>query len=297
MDVDQPERSQSESGDTGSGRAYRYKLSMRPFGWRERFELQDLIVTTRKRSLDDNIGQVDFSIAGRTDDLICLLPGEKLRPMILESLLKQHEGVREASAYGDQQLELGVVIEPVRAIHHDEVEDFKTSIWPVIEEAGRQMDAHARIMSPAAIMIVHPGALPRSDKGTILRNVVAKSFAKDIARVYRNLEVRVRAPPLDLSSPRSSIRALVTENTKWQAPSDDWFDDDDFFARGMDRLQATRLRRSLIASVRGTQNASGSEADHVLPITKISEDFIYLHPSISLLVQALESALWIHIIF
>lgn len=289
MDVDQPEHSQSKSGDTDRERAYKYKLSMRPFGWRERFELQDLIVTRREYSLDGDIGQVDFSIAGRSDDLICLVTGEKVRPTILESLLKQQEGVKEATAFGDQQLELGVIIEPVRAIHHDKVEDFKTSIWPVIEEAGRQMDAHARIMSPAAIMIVHPGALPRSDKGTILRNAVAKSFAEDIAGVYRNLKASVRAPPLDLSSPRSSIRALVTENTKWQAPSNDWLDDDDFFARGMDSLQATRLRRSLIASVRATHNASGSEADHVLPVTKIPEDFVYLHPSISMLVEALIS--------
>lgn len=287
MDINQPEHLQAESGDSDSERTYTYKLSMRPFGWQERFEVQDLIVTRRECSLDTDIGQLDFSIAGRTDDLICLATGEKVRPTILESLLKQHEGVKDAAAFGDQQFELGVIVESVKAINHDEVESFKASIWPVIEEAGRQMDAHARIMSPAAILIVCPDALPRSDKGTILRNAVANKFAEEIAGVYRSLKASVDAPPLDLSSPRSSIKALVTENAKWQAPGNDWLDDDDFFARGMDSLQATQLRRFLTASVRATHTASGFEADHVLPVDKITDDFVYRHPSVSMLVEAL----------
>lgn len=286
MDINQPEHLQSDSGDSDSERTYTYKLSMRPFGWQERFELQDLIVTRRECSQDSDIGQLDFSIAGRTDDLICLATGEKVRPTILESLLNQQEGVKDATAFGDQRFELGVIVESVKAIDHDEVESFKASIWPAIEEAGRQMDAHARIMSPAAILIVRPGALPRSDKGTILRNAVAKKFAEEIEGVYRNLEASVKAP-LDLSSPRSSIRALVTENAKWQAPGNDWLDDDDFFAQGMDSLQATRLRRLLTASVRATHAMSGFEADHVLPVDKITDDFVYLHPSVSMLVEAL----------
>lgn len=150
------------------------------------------------------------------------------------------------------------------------------------------MDAHARISSPAAILIVSPDALPRSDKGTILRNVVAKKFAEEIAAVYRNLEVSVDVPPLDLSSPRSSIRALVTENTKWQALGNARLDDDDdFFARGTDSLQATQLRRFLTASIRATHTTSRFEADYILPVDKITDDFVYLHPSISMLVKKL----------
>ncbi len=287
LDIDQPKHLQSDSGDSESERNYTYKLSMRPFGWQERFELQDLIVTKRQCSLDSDIGQLDFSIAGRTDDLICLATGEKVRPTILESLLKQQEGVKDANAFGDQQFELGVIVESVKAIDQTELESFKASIWPVIEEAGRQMDAHARIMSPAAILIVCPGALPRSDKGTIVRNAVASKFTNEIAGVYRNLEASVDAPPLDFSSPQSSIRALVSVVAKWQGPGNDWLDGDDFFARGMDSLQATQLRRSLTASVRATHTAFGLEADHVLPVDKITNDFVYLHPSVSMLVEAL----------
>lgn len=55
----------------------------------------------------------------------------------------------------------------------------------------------------------------------------------------------------------------------------------------MDSLQATRLRRFLTASVRATHTTSGFEAEHVLPVDGITDGFVYLHPSISMLVEAL----------
>ncbi|KAI9677125.1 MAG: putative NRPS-like protein biosynthetic cluster [Bathelium mastoideum] len=268
-------------------RTYKYRLSLRPFGWKERFELQDLIVTKRELTQDSDVEKVDFAIAGRTDDLICLATGEKVRPTILESLLRQHEGVKDAAAFGEQQFELVVIVETTNVIYDDNAEDFKASIWPAIEEAGRQMDAHARISSPDAVLVVPPGTLPRSDKGTILRNAVAKKFAEEIAGLYRRLEASSTAPPLDLASPRTSIRALVTKNFQWQAYNDNMPDDDDFFVRGIDSLQATILRRLLTASIRATHAAFGSGADHVLPVEKITNDFVYLHPSITKLVEAL----------
>ncbi|ORY66160.1 uncharacterized protein BCR38DRAFT_511934 [Pseudomassariella vexata] len=285
IEVDQSDDSQA---DADSQRIFKYKLSLRPFGWQERFELQDLIVTRQESSPEGDIGQLGFTIVGRIDDLICLATGEKVRPTILESLLRQHEAIKDAAAFGDNQFELGVIVEAIEAVEKGEMDGFKTRIWPVIEEAGRQMDAHARITSPAAIMIVPPGALPRSDKGTILRNAVAKKFAKEIADVYQALEANADAPPFDLTSPRSGIRALVADNIKWQALGDDWSDDDDFFARGMDSLQATKLRRLLTESVRATHIASGElEANQLLPVEKITDDFIYLHPSVSKLLEAL----------
>ncbi|KAL9079839.1 MAG: hypothetical protein Q9157_001295 [Trypethelium eluteriae] len=282
VDVDE-----DQQPDSDSERAYKYKLSLRPFGWKERFELQDLIVTRRELPLESDIGQLEFFIAGRTDDLICLATGEKVRPTILESLLRQHDGVKDATGFGEKQFELVIIIESTKVIRDDEMENFKASIWPAIEAAGREMDAHARITSLAAILVVPPGALPRSDKGTILRNTVAKKFGEEIAELYRNLEANVAAPPLDLSSPRTSIRALVTENVQWQAHDVDMQDNDDFFAWGMDSLQATKLRRLLTASIRATHAALGSEADRVLPVDEITDDFVYLHPSVSMLVEAL----------
>ncbi|ETS86536.1 hypothetical protein PFICI_00364 [Pestalotiopsis fici W106-1] len=281
---DQPEPSQSDGEPKNS---YSYKLSMRPFGWGSRFELQDLIVTEREWSVDSDIGDFAFSIAGRTDDLICLATGEKVRPTILESLLRQQEGVKDASVFGDNRFELGVIIEPIKNLKGAELEGFKGFCWQVIQDNGRQMDAHARITSPAAILFVAPGDLPRSDKGSILRRAVATKFATEIDNVYRSLEAITDAPPLDLSSIPSSVRALAEQNIRWPGSFDDWSDDDDFFSHGVDSLQATRLRRSLVASVRATHLEYGAEATHILPADEITNDFVYLHPSIKALADAL----------
>lgn len=287
MGAVQPSVLRSGANGSSAEQRYAYKLSMKPFGWRERFELQDVIVTQRECSSDSDIGVLDFTLAGRTDDLICLATGEKVRPTMLESLLKQQEGVREAVAFGDQQFELGVIVEPTEVIEADDLEKFKASIWPAIVEAGRQMDAHAGIVSTDTVLVVGPNALPRSDKGSVLRNTVAQKFAAQIAQVYRNREAGVIiAPALDLSSPSSSIRALVSEATKWQTSDSGWLDHDDFFARGMDSLQATQLRRLLAASVRATQNASPVAAGHIVPPDQIIADFVYANPSVSRLVEA-----------
>jgi len=256
-----------------SGQAY--KLSLRPFGWAERFELQDLLIS-HDGSLEE------FSIAGRTDDLICLATGEKVRPTILESALNQHPDVKSAVAFGDGRFELGVMIEPWRDVGSESARDlFKHSLWLLVEEAGQQMDSHARISSLAAMLIVSPGALPRSDKGTVLRREINRLFSAEISQVYQNLEAAVSAPVFDWDNPTASIRALVIAAGSFRVSN--WPDCQDFFELGMDSLHATKLRRLLLASIRraGVESTGGSHAD------RITDDIVYRNPSIEKLVGAI----------
>ncbi|KAK2037948.1 acetyl-CoA synthetase-like protein [Colletotrichum somersetense] len=279
-----------ESAQPGSedAQSYSYKLSMKPFGWRERFELQDVIVARTEHVSADDVGRLDFVIAGRKDDLICLATGEKVRPTILESLLRQHECVRDATAFGEGRFELGIIVEPTRPVAPGEMDDFKVSIWPAIEEASHQMDAHARITSPAGILVVAPGALPRSDKGTVLRSAVSSKFADEMAAVYRDLEAGIVAPPINLSSPASSIRNLVTRDVMGLVGNGgDWRDDDDFFTLGMDSLQATRLRRLLKAALHATHAAAEPGMANVLASEAVRDDIVYSNPSVNRLVEAL----------
>jgi acyl-CoA synthetase (AMP-forming)/AMP-acid ligase II/NAD(P)-dependent dehydrogenase (short-subunit alcohol dehydrogenase family) len=266
--------------DLVDAEAKTYKMSMRPFGWNERFELQDLLVASPAAPE----GSMEFSILGRTDDLICLATGEKVRPTILESLLRQHDKVKAATAFGDNRFELGVIVETTEPLDPDQVKAFKESIWPTIEKAGTEMDAHAKISSPAAVLVFPPDTLPRSDKGTILRLEVAKKFAKEIDEVYQNIEANVVAPRLDLSDPASTIRSLIIDNIEWRVPLADWEDGDDFFELGMDSLQAARLRRLLSASLKAT---TITDAEKALKVQDIPEDFVYRNSSVRKVVEAL----------
>ncbi|GKZ23559.1 putative NRPS-like protein biosynthetic cluster [Aspergillus brasiliensis] len=254
-----------------------FKMSMQPFGWQERFELQDLLIGNSDGSSNS------FTAAGRTDDLICLATGEKVRPTILEDLLQQTTGVKAATAFGNGQFELGVIIETTALLPLEQHDAFKQEIWPVVEEAGRRMDSHGQISSPTAILIVAPGTLPRSDKGTVVRKEVYRLFADDIQDVYRQLEVNVTAPALDVANPASTIRSLVLVNINLPTAGPTWSDDEDLFELGMDSLQAVKLRRLLAGSVKAARGSTGFKPE-------VSRDFVYRNPSVNKMARALTGA-------
>ncbi|KAL8652659.1 MAG: hypothetical protein Q9210_002553 [Variospora velana] len=260
----------------GSG----FRMSMQPFGWNERYELQDMLISNPDGS------ENSFTATGRTDDLICLATGEKVRPTILEDLLQQHEGVKAATAFGNNQFELGVIVESMSSLRPSEHEAFKASIWPAIEDAGCRMDAHGRISSLNAILVVDPMALPRSDKGTVLRKEVYQSFKREILDVYHELDAGVTAPPIDLTSPASSIKCLIRASLPCSVVNHAWSEDKDLFELGMDSLQATKLRRLLAASIRATQKEATSKGSLRLP-NDIPQDFVYRHPSAAKMAEAL----------
>ena len=249
-----------------------FRLSMRPFGWDQRYELQDMLISNP----DDS--ENSFTATGRTDDLICLATGEKVRPTILEDLLQQNEGVKAATAFGSNQFELGVIVETIAPIEPSKHDAFRAMIWPAIEEAGRRMDAHGRISSQTSIIIVNPMTLPRSDKGTILRKEVYEALEKEIRDVYDELDGNLTAPPIDFTSPVSSIMSLIENHLPLCLVNNGWSKTKDLFELGMDSLQATRLRRLLAASLRASQNEGTSHDPLRLPNT-IPQDFVYQHPS------------------
>ena len=257
-----------------------FRLSMQPFGWDQRYELQDMLISNP----DDS--ENSFTATGRTDDLICLATGEKVRPTILEDLLQQNEGVKAATAFGSNQFELGVIVETIAPIEPSKHDAFKAMIWPAVEEAGHRMDAHGRISSQASIIIVNPMTLPRSDKGTILRNEVNVALEKEIRDVYEKLDGNLIAPPINCTSPVSSIMSLIENHLPLRLVNNEWSKTKDLFELGMDSLQATKLRRLLAASLQATQNVDTSHDPLRLPNT-IPQDFVYRHPSAVKMAEAL----------
>lgn len=252
------------------GKQY-FRLVTRPFGSTMTFEIQDQLIT------DPNNPGIDFASAGRKDDLIVLATGEKVVPNILESMLYESRLVKAAVAFGENQFELGVIIEPALNLVAEDYQDFKTILWPIILSAGDQMDGHARISSPAAIIIAPPEkAIPRSDKGSVMRREVYRVFEAEIAKVYKDLEKSVTDDSnasLRMDHIEQDLKVLIQNNLNWNIPDRDWTFDDDLFELGMDSLQALRLRRLLLSAVSKTSKAPGTEM--------ISRDFIYQYPSIS----------------
>lgn len=254
----------------------RYKLSLRPLGWVERFEVQDLLISNPQKP------ELEFSAVGRNDDMIVLATGEKVIPRILESMLSQSELVKAALAFGDGQFEIGVLVEPMLQLAPHKIEDFRLSIWPIIQDANRQMDGQSWISSPKAILVVEPNSIPRADKGSLLRREAIKLFEEEIKETYMNLDAIVdSATPLDMNALEHSLKQLIQNRLKWKVPDEEWNYGDDLFDLGMDSLQATQLRRLLLASLPREQNQPGIQS-------KINREFVYQYSLVKQLAYAVK---------
>jgi Male sterility protein/Phosphopantetheine attachment site len=254
---------------TPSGEPQRYKMTAHPFGWDETFELQDQLITRPEKP------GVEFQILGRDDDLIVLATGEKVLPQTLESLLTARSDVKAAVAFGEGELELGVVVEPSIAIEDEKA--FKSAIWPTIVEAGEKMDSHAQISSTMAIIVVQAGTCPRSDKGSIMRKETYRLLNQMIATTYKDLENNTDGPRVvSSSSPHleQDLKDVIISVLDWKGVSEELAFDSDFFELGMDSLQALKLRRALLPSLlKGSASAKSVE--------NVGRSFLYRYPSVA----------------
>ena len=256
----------------------RYKLSVYPVDGGPAFEIQDQLIKNKGTSRD-------FTAAGRDDDIIVLGTGEKVLPRLLEHALTECSRVKGALVFGAGRSEVGVLVEPRERIEDKDPEEFRDSLWPIVAAECQKMDAHARVASKEGILITSEGKpLPRSDKGSIMRREAYRVYDSEISAVYAALEMSSDSiqQPLSLDDLEGDIKRRV-QSLNWKTPASQWTVDQDFFELGMDSLQATRLRRLLIMALSRDGGALISPAS-------IEFDFVYQHPSVRQLAEALYSS-------
>ena len=265
-----------EPSSTSNGGDQHFKLTTYPPGWDRPFEIQDQFVTSPRNPM------VDFNAVGRMDSVIVLATGEKVQPMILELMLSEHSLVSAAVAFGDGRFQLGVIVQPSHSASSDNIDKFKTSLWPTVLEANELLDAHARIASKDAIIVVSSTVtLPRSDKGSLLRRELYSMLGGEIEQAYQQLESSSlpQRGQFVLDRKRGVAKQLkdLIQNAlpKWNVPSQDWTISNDLFELGMDSLQAVELRRLLLPSIESAES--------------IPRDFVYRHPSVLELAEAIEA--------
>ncbi|KAF2135592.1 uncharacterized protein K452DRAFT_281299 [Aplosporella prunicola CBS 121167] len=250
-----------------------YHLTVQPFGWDDVFEVQDAMVP------DPNHPSTDFKAVGRSDALIVLATGEKVLPSNLESAVCECKDVKGALAFGDRQLQIGIIVEPTPAALSEDPEHCKSRIWSHIENINSRLDHHARIVSQDLIILADT-PLPRSDKGAIRRTEALKLFEQQISDVVNNLDesaLEIPTQPLDLENAEQSLKDLIQSKLNWKLSPEEWGIYQDFFELGMDSLKAMHLRRLILAN--STR----------IPWLKslVTRNFIYEHPSVNKIAVAL----------
>ena len=208
---------------------------------------------------------------GRIDDIIVLSNGEKFNPVPSEIAIQSHSSVAGAMIIGQGRFQPALLVEPRdQSISHQSLVD---DLWPVIENANEQAQAHGRI-SRSMILVADPTKLfDRAAKGTIIRRSTMAKYENEIEVLYSQDEPQTLRdlPPLELPFTAQSIERFVDgiihavlQNVSITANAD-------LFMLGMDSLKTMELANLL----RGAFQLKQPLRDWSWISTKI----IYSHPT------------------
>ncbi|GLB38787.1 putative acetyl-CoA synthetase-like protein [Lyophyllum shimeji] len=263
--------------DDGSGS---YRLVGYPPGWPEPFEVQDLLVTHPCDSRQ-------YRIMGRADDLLVLSTGEKVRPASLERAVAEHPHVKDVLAFGAGQVALGLLVE-LRADSFEadlnEPENMNTllaSIKPYLDRGNSFTDKHGKV-STEMLIFTQETTKPfiRTDKGSLARKSILAAFDAEIKACYERADIQKAAPfPSPFADDGYALLNAIRSQVYAVIGCDDISDSIDFFESGMDSLQASRLRRSVLNSLRVTPGLPN-------PVRDLETDFCFENSSIEKLHRA-----------
>ncbi|KAK2002086.1 male sterility protein [Colletotrichum falcatum] len=205
----------------------------------------------------------------RLDDTIALVNGEKFNPVHMEGTIRSSKNVTECVVFGVGRPFLGVLIVPAAGLAGETDDEVLEAVWPVVEGAGRSVEAYACISKNMIKLLPHDCAYPRTDKGSVIRQAFYKTYAADIDEVYDNADAGGGADLRRLGLPelRDFVRErLVRTLSKKVELVDD--DDTDFFSLGLDSLQAIQMRSDILKTV----DVGGN---------KLGQTVVFDHPSVS----------------
>ncbi|KAI1117812.1 hypothetical protein F5Y14DRAFT_439088 [Nemania sp. NC0429] len=222
---------------------------------------------------------------GRADDVVVLSNGEKVQPVDIEACIASHPDVQSALVVGNRRFHAAVLLELRGAPPATEValESLLDKIYAeVVEKANAASPTHARIFRSNMMLTVPGKPFLRTDKGTVKRPAMLRSYEKEIDEFYEKLEAeeaKALSGDMDTSSPQAianSLRDIIGVLLKKELN-----DDDNLFAIGFDSLLVFQILGTLRTA------AERAKADVTLAPT-----LIYGNPTLEKLSQAFYDALY-----
>ncbi len=184
----------------------------------------------------------------RLDDRVTLVNGEKVLPLPMEGRIRQDALVREAVIVGIDRPVPGLLL--FRTTDDLPENDYLDAVWPAIAAANANAEAFGQISRDMVAVLGSDVEYPRTDKGNVIRGQVYTKFAQVIDDLYTRAELgmsesseekQVPLASLSLNELEDLVAAVFQEAVGRPQPSDDA----DFFAAGVDSLQALQMRRAL----------------------------------------------------
>ncbi|KAJ3555377.1 hypothetical protein NM688_g2610 [Phlebia brevispora] len=179
---------------------------------------------------------------GRVDDIIVMTNGKKVSANPIETALCASPHVAEAIVFGASRAALGTLIVPASsaAIKH-----IKACVL-YVNQCGA---SYARIPDELVIILPPDSPLPKTSKGSVVRPKALIQYATTIEEAYERLEKGDAGDMQFVTNTeiRQYVRRLIQDAVISQRGlhTTEIEDDADFFALGIDSIQAITIRSSL----------------------------------------------------
>lgn len=227
---------------------------------------------------------------GRVDDLIVFSSSYKLRPVEMETLIQGNPLLAGALIVGQGKSEPLLIVEPKPGAYEagSSQSAFIEKIWPTIDDANKIAPRYAKIDRSRVLLADPERPFIRAPKGSIVRKLTTKAYAKDIEAAYA--DDSSKNPELDqaavgdaltsflLPGLKEFVRKHVTDHLKGIPISDT----DNIFVSGLDSLGAAALNRSLQRGLASQAQAIGRGTADMIPLR-----LVYMNPTIEKLASVI----------
>ncbi|KAK7402465.1 hypothetical protein QQX98_011792 [Neonectria punicea] len=211
---------------------------------------------------------------GRLDDRVTLFNGEKVLPVPYEHRVRQSELVQDCLVFGVDRAFPGLLIIPSEHATEKTAQELLDILWPTIQDANERAEQFGRISREMVHILPVGTEYPRTDKGTTIRAACYKHFEAIIDETYQRFESPGNADRLALELPelKEYLLKLIVERVGVANLSEDM----DFFAAGLDSLQAITARAHIVRKLDLGGKTPGMNV-------------VFEHPNVSMLAAHLNS--------
>jgi hypothetical protein len=193
-----------------------------------------------------------WKYSGRLDDRVTLINGEKVLPTLMEGRLREDSLVREAVVFGTGRTLPGLLLFRSTLAADLSDDEFVERLWPLIELTNLRVESFAQIAKETIAPVAAEVDYPRTDKGTIIRPQVYKTFEAIIDNIYDRVDNSAGGT---LRLDQAGIERFILDSFKEQCSINLPSVDADFFSAGADSLHAIKLasflKRHLYLGSRG----------------------------------------------
>jgi Phosphopantetheine attachment site len=187
---------------------------------------------------------------GRIDDRVTLVNGEKVLPVPYENQVRENELVKEACIFGVARAFPGICIFPSEKGAAMSKPSLLEALKPFIDAANARVEGFSQIGSEMIEIMDAGTEYPQTDKGTLIRAAFYKMFADRIDAVYKRFETfdaKDNAQQRSLSKPE--LETYLFDVFRSRIKGDSFDVDTDFFAVGVDSLQALAARGQILREI------------------------------------------------